>query len=354
MIKVKPLSQRDPEWKNILLGFNTDSQYTIGGYGCLLLCEAMASNYYGRKTNPKKLNKKLKDLKNPSGFVDGGYYVFHSITRIYPEIKEERRITSSPLTDGQMNEIFSWLDSGYPVMLHIDMFPETAIPDMHFVLAVGYNKNDENDIMIADPWTGDIRSLHTYLRKYKTTARGTIEQYIGFISEPPASFLGNDTEASAISILNGEIKLLETNLATSVDEVIVEKGKREGLEKKIEKMNSDHSEKVQRLQNQLEGCQDDATEKYLKYEDRIKDLIEENEEGGAKEMPRNTLERGKALVQSKSFWFNALSLLVAVATLFGFGTFEPSPEISKTVMALSAVVNIILRLRTSQPIIKLK
>ena len=100
MLNVKPLSQRNSVWGGELLGFNTDSRYNIYSYGCLLCCLAVGANWYGRRTNPGKLNELLKDLEKPAGFSDGGYYVWNSLTRLYPEIIEKRRITKANTRKG--------------------------------------------------------------------------------------------------------------------------------------------------------------------------------------------------------------------------------------------------------------
>lgn len=63
---------------------------------------------------------------------------------------------------------------------------------------------------------------------------------------------------------------------------------------------------------------------------------------------------GKALIKSKTFWFNIVAVIVAVATLFGYGEFQPDSRISEAVTLVAGIVNILLRLKTSQPIDRLK
>jgi regulator of replication initiation timing len=128
---------------------------------------------------PDVMNTKLKELTMPDdpethGFVSGGFYVWGAFTQLFG-IKEKATTTPYKLTDKQIREIQDALDKGYPVMCGIDSQPEDADYDMHFVLLTDYM---DEEFIIADPWTGTIRSLDDYLYGTKKTARETIEQYI--------------------------------------------------------------------------------------------------------------------------------------------------------------------------------
>ena len=71
-------------------------------------------------------------------------------------------------------------------------------------------------------------------------------------------------------------------------------------------------------------------------------------------MAEQIIKQGQALLSSKVFWFNILALAVAVASLFGYGDFKPSPKTTETIGSVVAIINILLRLRTSEPITRLK
>jgi len=58
----------------------------------------------------------------------------------------------------------------------------------------------------------------------------------------------------------------------------------------------------------------------------------------------------KAFWQSKTFWFNVLALLVAVASAFGFGGFQPDPQVQEYALVIVTVINILLRFITKQGI----
>ena len=48
--------------------------------------------------------------------------------------------------------------------------------------------------------------------------------------------------------------------------------------------------------------------------------------------------------KSKTIWFNLLLLATAVASLFGFLDYTPSPQASEIIAVVVSVVNLILRL----------
>ena len=182
-------SQRDSRWGSILLGFNTDPKFNLANYGCLITCLSMASCYYGFDNTPQEINDKLKKVQ---GFVTGGNYVWNAIEKVI-DIEENFFRTPTALTDIQVQDIKKQLDAGYPVMLEIDSVPSTSGLDMHFVLAVGYNPADENDITIVDPWDGAVKSLKAYLGWFRPTMRKTIEGYSVLIGNVPDLSVLKDT-----------------------------------------------------------------------------------------------------------------------------------------------------------------
>jgi hypothetical protein len=177
-------SQWDSRWANILLGYNTDPKYNFYNYGCLLFCLTMAANYYGKIVTPDALNNHLKAV---NGYKAGtGLYLYGSLNKIYGDIVEKTTKTPLALTNEQIGAVRNALDGGFVVMLEIDVNPATVANDQHFVLAVGYNPADENDIIIADPLGGRERSLKDYIGIYRPSARRIIEGYTIIEGPKPA------------------------------------------------------------------------------------------------------------------------------------------------------------------------
>jgi hypothetical protein len=69
---------------------------------------------------------------------------------------------------------------------------------------------------------------------------------------------------------------------------------------------------------------------------------------------KTVVTKGKALLQSKTFYFNALVVVTAVAGMFGFADFEMEPQHAELLGAIIGVGNILLRLKTKEKIDRVK
>lgn len=182
--------QGDSRWGDILLGFNTVKPYDLRNYGCLLSCWAMCDRYYGKDTDPARLNEMFKGMGIGKAFDKGGNYVPGGNNLAYGDIKETRTITPSVLTDAQIGQIKTSIDNGYPVIIGIDYNPKDVDYDSHFVVIVDYNPSEENDFTIADPLGGRLHSLKDYLGWFKPNARNTIESFV--VTSGPKPKLTNE------------------------------------------------------------------------------------------------------------------------------------------------------------------
>lgn len=61
---------------------------------------------------------------------------------------------------------------------------------------------------------------------------------------------------------------------------------------------------------------------------------------------------GKQWYLSKTLWFNVLALVVIIANAFGYANFVPDAQTAEYGAALITLINVILRLVTSQKLTK--
>ncbi|MFC1465363.1 MAG: C39 family peptidase [Candidatus Brachytrichaceae bacterium NZ_4S206] len=145
MFNTLPLSQRDPRWKDILLGF-TDEGRTIGSDGCTLTCLTMLANGFGFQETPATLNDKLKALGPNQGFF-GALIAWFGVPRVLPGLKLNKLVECRRVP-APMAEIDAALDAGKPVVVELDMSPSPGFQN-HWVLIYA---RQGNDYLIHDPW----------------------------------------------------------------------------------------------------------------------------------------------------------------------------------------------------------
>lgn len=58
----------------------------------------------------------------------------------------------------------------------------------------------------------------------------------------------------------------------------------------------------------------------------------------------------KPFYQSKTFWFNALFVIVSLAGFFGFTEYQPDANTAELAAVLIAVVNLVLRFLTKSAV----
>jgi len=130
------LSQRDNRWKDIKIG---NSNYTIGGTGCLITLLAIMAD-----TTPDIVNQKLKEV--------GGYYgalvVWAKIDEALPRLNFIKRAYS------YSNDIVAKAVQDYGAC-PVEVDGTKIGGDKHWVLYIGNQQ-------IIDPWYGDIRSTSEY------------------------------------------------------------------------------------------------------------------------------------------------------------------------------------------------
>lgn len=140
-------------WASEKLG---TSSVTIGAYGCLITAVASLCKFYGKDTNPSKLNK---DLITVNGYESGNLLRYDAVTTIYPDIVVDwNNFLSSPSNA----VIDAALLKGKPVIVQVDYNTVTPALEQHWVNIIG---KDSTGYLIADPIDGVIAYLSRYGNK---------------------------------------------------------------------------------------------------------------------------------------------------------------------------------------------
>ena len=151
-------SQRNPAWEADTLGFG---QATIGSWGCLMTCMAMALSAYGLQFTPPELNQKLKDLGS-NGFRGSsvqfagpsviGQLRYQNVAS-WPETADDNAVWTG---ENPIERINNALAAGKMVLAQVDSKPNNGLfdsnIDQHWVIIVK-GTPEGNDYLIIDPLT---------------------------------------------------------------------------------------------------------------------------------------------------------------------------------------------------------
>ncbi|MDO8674115.1 MAG: C39 family peptidase [Dehalococcoidia bacterium] len=126
-------------WGAKLLGFNTDSRYDIGRYGCTITSLADLFNYYQTGlTDPGKLNDALVALGRNVVFLDGGGYLgsWDNLNKL-PASAKPTGVTFRALGGpSDTNTVDQELRAGRPVLAFV-MYGPVGGQNTHFVVISG-------------------------------------------------------------------------------------------------------------------------------------------------------------------------------------------------------------------------
>lgn len=144
-------NQRDTRWAKHPLG----TKSTIGDNGCLLNCASMVANALGHASNPYQLN--LWYTHN-GGYASGNLFIWEKLPQLYPDIKYNGMVYNpSPA------KIKEAIRKNELPIIYVDFNDKTPYIEMHWVLGIGIDMDD--NILVADPWTGTIVRLYEVYSK---------------------------------------------------------------------------------------------------------------------------------------------------------------------------------------------
>lgn len=140
---MKILTQRDPRWSKVKLGF---SSLTIGSHGCTLTCITMLINHiYGWSLRPDEVNTALKEVKA----FDGAYVIWARIPLAFTRLKFIKRVRN------YNNLEVSLYVYGKRTPVLVEVYAGKIGAPRHWVLFIGNRK-------AIDPWTGKEVSTGEY------------------------------------------------------------------------------------------------------------------------------------------------------------------------------------------------
>ena len=173
-LPIQPISQRDSQWKDKKLG--TSSVFTIGNFGCLLTCATMVCKYFGKDTDPARLNDEMVKVK---GFYNGTFWVWGQLNVVYPDITFDWDLWDKGMfydIPADLTILDKLLAEGIPPIVQVDFIPGGDVQE-HWVVVIG----KEGDYLINDPISGET---YFFTAKYGDPSRYifAIRAYRGTIS----------------------------------------------------------------------------------------------------------------------------------------------------------------------------
>ena len=135
-------SQRDPRWKDEVLGFG-GSGLKIENYGCLVTACSTLLTAYGFPVNPSEMNARLKKI----GGFSGALMYTGSLANLFPVRVKMIKTGIGSETPSQL--INSMLDKGLLAIVEFDASSRSGFQN-HW--AVVYKRDGEN-YFISDPYS---------------------------------------------------------------------------------------------------------------------------------------------------------------------------------------------------------
>lgn len=177
-------SQRDPAWASQRLG--TVDGATIGGYGCLLTCQAMKAGYYGHEIKPNALDD---IFTNRSIYVQGDLLPDVGIHQVFDDVKLlETKVYSGPADMAYIKVQADDPTKTVTIEVDFDHNPNDGI-QTHFVELHSF---DGVNLRIYDPWYGQEDDFATH---YGTNPQLTIQKVSVYQGTPaqPGTFVDAKT-----------------------------------------------------------------------------------------------------------------------------------------------------------------
>jgi len=239
--------QRDNRWANVLLGYNKNTLYNIGGWGCLI---TSLGNYVGK--TPIEVNDILK--ANGGFTANSGNFIWSHCRDLGLAQTYQSPYYSGPVTSQGLSKMKSLLDQGLPLLTHVDFDPRDPDDDMHWLLVIGY---ENDDFFAFDPWT----ATHINLDVYGGSAARAVLEFRAYDKKL-------EKEGSTISIEQGLFEKLVSKSAKYDEFVKMGFSDPMQIENQIAKLNKNKEE----VQKQNQALEDLLTKRNEEVEELKKEL----------------------------------------------------------------------------------
>lgn len=150
------IAQRNPKWEDVKIGL---SNSTIGDYGCLISSFAMLAG-----VDPPAINRAMiangafqtGDCPACAATFDIAKFMSNA-----PAVSDvTNRYPYAPFPAASSRRLVDHLKAGNPAVLEVDMRPDLAGHQMHFVFAVSaFGSGETANVVIHDPWFEDETTI---------------------------------------------------------------------------------------------------------------------------------------------------------------------------------------------------
>lgn len=184
-------SQRDPQWAAQRLG--TVNGITIGGYGCILTCQAMKAGYYNHEIKPNALDD---IFTNRNIYQQGDLLPDVGIHQIFDDIKLiDTKVYSGPADMNYLKQLSADATKTVTIEVDFDHDPNDGI-QTHFVELHSF---DGTHLRIYDPWYGQEDDFTTH---YGTNPQVTIQKLSVYQGAPTKQQMSIDSDLFSKLVAN--------------------------------------------------------------------------------------------------------------------------------------------------------
>ncbi len=150
-------SQRDERWASVRLG---PSRHTMGGSGCAVTAATMVATLANPEITPLSMVQYLNShggFTRPNADGEGGGLLYWSVAAQAVAGLTYVNYRKWQTYPADVDAVRTAL-SHNPQVIQVDFRPATSPLDTHFVTALSMT-DDDTDINIIDPWTGERGTL---------------------------------------------------------------------------------------------------------------------------------------------------------------------------------------------------